>query len=94
VVAKYFVMKNMKAHGKLIWGVNLKWTLTKNYNINMNEYPDFNDNLYVDLFEIWTELHLKQPENAEQVCKQTIWHNTYIQINEKAFRIQYGQTKV
>jgi hypothetical protein len=34
----------MKTHGKLIWGVNLKWTLTKkiyNMNMNMNEYPVF-----------------------------------------------------
>ena len=54
------------------------------YNMNSNDYPTFTDPFYTDLFDTWAKIHANEPQNAEQVCKQIIWKNMYVQINGKA----------
>jgi hypothetical protein len=53
------------------------------YQMNHNQIPLFIDNFYVNLFKTWCNIHLNEPENNEQICRQIIWHNSFIQVAGK-----------
>jgi hypothetical protein len=50
-------------------------------NKTCNDYPQFRDKFYQEIFELWAELHNNNPTNSEQACKQLICNNSYIRIN-------------
>jgi hypothetical protein len=53
------------------------------YNSSSNEYPDFKDKFYTELFKLWAELHCHEPNTAEEITRQQICHNTFIRIEGK-----------
>jgi hypothetical protein len=49
--------------------------------MNSDDYPVFTDPFYNELFKTWANLHSNEPQNAEEVCRQTIWKNQHIRVN-------------
>jgi exonuclease III len=53
------------------------------FNISEDELPIFIDGFYTHMFQTWATLHIKEPETAEEICRQSIWHNTFIRVGRK-----------
>jgi exonuclease III len=53
------------------------------YQMNPNNFPVFNDDFYNDMFNTWSNIHFKEPEDNEAICKQIIWYNDYIKVEGK-----------
>jgi exonuclease III len=49
------------------------------HNLNKNCYPMFADQFYNELFTLWAQIHYCNPKNNEEICRQSIWHNSNIQ---------------
>jgi hypothetical protein len=52
-------------------------------NMKFDDFPKFNDKFYNDMWQTWSELHYKQPENISEVCNQRICNNSSIRVNCK-----------
>jgi hypothetical protein len=50
------------------------------YNSTYNDFPVMKDEFYAELFKVWAQIHCHDPINAEEVCRQPLWHNTFIRI--------------
>jgi hypothetical protein len=70
---------------------NEKFSQILLYNMSKGYYPKHFDKFYEDLFSTWAEIHVDEPKNPEEICKQIIWHNTFIPINNQ--RQAYKQWK-
>jgi hypothetical protein len=53
------------------------------HNLAERNYPVFKDQFYNDLFTMWAQIHFCNPKNIEEICQQTLWHNTNIQKENK-----------
>jgi hypothetical protein len=44
------------------------------------------DTFYSALFKVWAQIHCHDPINAEEVCRQPLWDNTFIRIENNTLK--------
>jgi hypothetical protein len=50
-------------------------------NLNTNDLLILEDKFYQEIFQIWVDLHNKQPTDGQQACRQMICDNSFIRID-------------
>ena len=61
--------------------------------MNEKAYPVFVDKFYTELFCTWSDIHFNEPANNEEVCRQIIGQNSFIQVGGKEIHYQKWQEK-
>ena len=52
-------------------------------NLTENIFPRFNDQFYNELFSMWAHIHYYKPKDNEDMCRQELWYNSNILIENK-----------
>jgi hypothetical protein len=53
------------------------------YNTNTKEFDKIPDSFYRNLMKKWADIHHFTPYNGEQVCREILWNNSFIKIDNK-----------
>ncbi len=56
------------------------------HNFDVNKLPEYINipPFYFNAFKLWSEINCTNPANVDDVCKQSIWNNKFILINNKS----------
>jgi hypothetical protein len=62
------------------------------YNYSKQDYPTLKHQFYNELFAFWAMIHTSTPKNADEICIQTLWHNTHIRVDGRTLNYKSWQT--
>jgi hypothetical protein len=49
-------------------------------NLAASDYPEFRDKFYTDMWQTWSEISNKEPNNIDEICNQRICNNPYLEL--------------
>jgi hypothetical protein len=63
------------------------------YNLNPQYFDHIEDKFYNKLFKAWEIMHYHSPETSDEVCKEMIWRNSHLKIDNNTMLYQNCKVK-